>query len=73
MEQIPEYEGLVQRVVSESGESLSPTSRTGKTLPRKRRDAHSGTGGIRDWGTSGTPAQLHGREGVFTLNSTSSA
>ena len=29
-------------------------------------DAHRGTGGIRDWGTSGQPARLHGREGVFT-------
>ena len=28
--------------------------------------AHSGTGGIRDFGTAGTPATLHGREGVFT-------
>ena len=25
-----------------------------------------GTGGIRDWGTSGTPARLHGKEAVMT-------
>ena len=29
--------------------------------------AHGGTGGIRDWGTSGTPVRLHGKEGVFTM------
>ena len=28
--------------------------------------AQSGTGGIRDWGTRGTPARLHGKEAVMT-------
>ena len=37
----------------------------GKPDPHPR-PAHKGTGGIRDWGTSGTPVNMHGREGVFT-------
>ena len=39
---------------------------TGPTTAGPVIDAHTGTGGIHDWGPMGQPARLHGREAVMT-------